>query len=521
MGAKRGRPPTGCPKFIDGVWVARILMPTGGRRPVPMPGIPEQDTDRAHALARTLAIRARDGGFVPESAQETVNEWVERWAKARQAKGLGTVGTDLGRYNKWIAPIIGTKPMAAVTRRDVELVVQALDRGVRADALAWKTARNTFGVLTKMFKDATQSKVLDLRVRDVNPARDVEGPDRGIERSGPYLFPSEFTAVMQCARVPVRWKRIFMLATYLYVRGGELEALEWNSVDFVHGYVLVHQSVDGKTGEVKSTKSKAVRKVPLEAALLPLLRRLHDEAGGEGRVVVMPPREEWAARLRKYLGWANCMRADLLADDATRRPISFHDLRHTGITWRAIRGDDPLKIQRGAGHTDFKMTGRYVNEAQTFEGRTFGVPFPEVPIEALSHFPNTVSTSGLSGGDNSIRSRFHDESQRPQRESKTEAAGPGVSAVVGESSQKQGSQEPPSGPAATTIVDKGGRAQSGTHGAEDRVEVDLERRIVEAEMDGRRTVANALARQLDALRRDRDLKPGNVVHLDSKRRRRR
>ena len=43
---KRGRPPTGCPKFIDGVWVARIIMPSRGRRPVPMPGIPEADRDR-------------------------------------------------------------------------------------------------------------------------------------------------------------------------------------------------------------------------------------------------------------------------------------------------------------------------------------------------------------------------------------------------------------------------------------------------------------------------------------------
>jgi integrase len=43
-------------------------------------------------------------------------------------------------------------------------------------------------------------------------------------------------------------------------------------------------------------------------------------------------------------------RADLFADDATRRDLSFHDLRHSGITWRAVRGDEPLKVQRAAGH---------------------------------------------------------------------------------------------------------------------------------------------------------------------------
>ena len=34
-------------------------------------------------------------------------------------------------------------------------------------------------------------------------------------------------------------------------------------------------------------------------------------------------------------------------DTGKRLPV--HDLRGTGLTWRAIRGDDPLKIQQRAG----------------------------------------------------------------------------------------------------------------------------------------------------------------------------
>ena len=274
--------------------------------------------------------------------------------------------------------------------------MQALDR---SGELSWKTATNVWGVVTKMFSDACRSKVLSLRCREDNPARDVEGPDRGVERSGPYLFPSEFSALMRCARVPARWKRIFMLSTYLYTRGGELQALEWNSVSFEHGYVLIHQSADSDTGVVKATKTKDVRKVPIERSLLPLLREMHTEAGGEGKatgtvVTAMPPREEWAERLRKYLGWAGVTRADLFADDATRRQISFHDLRHTGITWRAVRGDEPLKVMRAAGHDDLRTTQRYINEAQTFEGSSFGEPFPPVPLSLLSPFGNSGSNTG-------------------------------------------------------------------------------------------------------------------------------
>ena len=217
-----------------------------------------------------------------------------------------------------------------------------------------------------MMADSCRSKVLEIRVRDDNPARDVEGPDRGEERSGPYLFPSEFLALLQCERVPVRWKRIFMLATCLYVRGGELEALEWNSVDLEHGYMLVHQSADADTGAIKATKTKDVRKVPIEPALRALLEK------------------------------------------------SFHDLRRTGITWRAVRGDEPLKIQRAAGHDDLRTTQRYINEAQTFEGERFGEPFPSVPLATLSHFGRSF---GFSAVENARSPLFLRVDERPQRES--------------------------------------------------------------------------------------------------------
>ncbi len=110
----------------------------------------------------------------------------------------------------------------------------------------------------------------------------------------------------------------------------------------------------------------------------------------------MPPQCDWAKRLRKYLEWAGVARAEVFADDKTRRQIDFHDLRHTGITWRAIRGDDAKKIQRAAGHSGSAMTDKYINEAQTFEGRNFGDPFPKVPLSLLSNNgSNTVFQGGF------------------------------------------------------------------------------------------------------------------------------
>ena len=127
--------------------------------------------------------------------------------------------------------------------------------------------------------------------------------------------------------------------------------------------------------------------VPIEPNLLPLLEHMRDQASSEGRVITaLPPRESLAKRLRKYLSWAGVTRAEVFAEDETRRALNFHDLRHTGITWRAVRGDETLKVQRAAGHDDLATTQRYINEAQTFEGVRFGQPFPPVALSALVGF---------------------------------------------------------------------------------------------------------------------------------------
>jgi hypothetical protein len=92
--------------------------------------------------------------------------------------------------------------------------------------------------------------------------------------------------------------------------------------------------------------------------------------------------EDWARRLRKYLGWAGVKRAELFANDRTRKQITFYDLRSTGITWRAVRCDAPLHIMSAAGHEDFKTTQGYIREAEPLRAG-FGDVFPALPKELL------------------------------------------------------------------------------------------------------------------------------------------
>jgi integrase len=84
-------------------------------------------------------------------------------------------------------------------------------------------------------------------------------------------------------------------------------------------------------------------------------------------------------QLQRCLRLAEVKRAELLVTDRTRNAITFHDLRATGLTWAAVRGDDPLRIKQRAGHRTFSTTEGYIREAENLRDADFGTPFPPLP----------------------------------------------------------------------------------------------------------------------------------------------
>ena len=234
-----------------------------------------------------------------------------------------------------------------------------------------------------MTKDAVRSKRDDLRVRKDNPAADVEGPDRGDDVGEQFLYPSEILKFLACDAVPLRWRRIVALAVYLYPRDGELRSLQCRDFDFEHRTMRITRALNRRTGQAKATKGKRQRTVTLEPTILALLETMLGDREPDGLLVEdMPSERDMARGLRRWLLRAGVDRHALHHVTPTTRPIRFHDLRATGLTWMAVRGDDVLKIQDRAGHTDFATTQRYIRTAQQI-GTGFGSPFPELP-EALN-----------------------------------------------------------------------------------------------------------------------------------------
>jgi len=397
------RKPTGTVQWVDDRFKARITLKNGEREWVPLrKGLTEEE---ARAKAQALSERARRENRVKvqrlpgraDVATETLEEWCGRWLAAREARGHADTDNVRWSLGKYVWKRFGDDAMSDITRDDIESIVEDLDVLIANGDLSWKTAANVWSIITTMFDDAVSSKTRALRVRIDNPCLGVRGPDRGGSKVKNYLFPSEVLAVLSAKDIPLNDRRLVALATYLLVRAGELEALSWDDIDLEHGTVHIHLAIERKKDRETTVKTEVPRRNPLEPNLLPLLRAMHEESGGVGRVAP-PMLAKLAPFLRRLLERAGVKRPALFANTRTAKQITFHDLRATGVTWMAVRGDNPIAIQRRAGHKHFSSTEVYIREAETLSPETFGAPFPRLPQSLLGQPDDPESSSESSSG---------------------------------------------------------------------------------------------------------------------------
>lgn len=391
------KPLTGTIVWAGDHWKARVRMKDGSRPWVHLP--PELSEAQARDRAKRLARVARDRGVLKLTAGTTVNHptetlaaWCERWLASREERGYTSVVDDRGRLTAHVLPLFGTRYIREITPAHMEDLVAHLDAKVRRGECSWKTARNVWGVVTKMFSDACRSKNRALRVREDNPCTNVAAPDRGVHKIKVFLYPSEFLTLVSCEAVPLVFRQLFAVAVYLYARSGELRALRVEDIDLAHNTVHIHQSESQRREIVKATKTGIGRRFALEPEILPLLRALVGDRTEGPLFEYMPTERNLARALRLYLARAGVKRRELFDDCETRKNLTFHDLRATGITWLAVRGDEPLKIKSRAGHQTFSTTEGYIREAEHV-APGFGTVFPRLPTALVDWSGNGPAAS--------------------------------------------------------------------------------------------------------------------------------
>jgi integrase len=522
MSAAGGRPATGSVKWRRHAkpphrlqWHARITLADGSRPWIALdPSIAADDVAGARRCAAETSADFREHGHVRDSVRETVAEYAARWLASRE--GVIASNADSASHLRiHVLPVLGPLDMRAIGRDDIERFVAVLDKKVRAGEMSASTAGDRWGTLTKMFKDATFAKpATGLRCLTVDPTHNVRGPDDdGADKSLQFLYPSEFSQFMVCREVPRAWRRNVAIALYLALRDGEQRALQWSNVDLEHGVVTVAEVIDRKTNKRRDgTKgSNKIRMVPIPATLAPLLAAMKKASKGKGLVCPRSTTKHMARDLRRWLMVANVTRSQLHDDTTVNKPLRWHDLRATGLTWYAVTGRSSTEIRDIAGHTMTSMTDRYMRTAGVIRAGRFGEVFPPLPDPSDLV---AVGSASVSSRDDTPRAKYAKPMaymvEAPRIEGLTEDC---------ESSQIHVVPElPPS-----THSDETSRASRPFADAPmpsalpvtEPTDAELERGILDAVRIGLGDVARTLSAQLTERQRARV--PANVVDLDKRR----
>ena len=345
----------------------------------------EREGDTGELLAKNRANEART-----RMGSKALDAFAEHVFQRREGEGKRSVGRERRMWKARVSERLGSLDVASVSKDQIEDFRDYLDAEVRAriaggksDGISGKTAMILWTFVRMMFKEAVRCRDRSQRVRSDDPTLGVLPPLKSRPRRKTFIFPSEFSTLVSCDRVPLEWRELYAIGAYLYLRPGELRALTFEQVDLDAEVVSVVFAYDEEAEELKPTKTeKGQRDVPIPPALLPLLKQLRQRTSAAAPVAPLLAHvgdNKRAAFLREHLTLAGIDRSRLFEDSATTIRINFRSLRDSGITWEALAGTPIDRIQSRAGHEHIATTLGYVKAVEDLKGK-FGKPFPSLPF---------------------------------------------------------------------------------------------------------------------------------------------
>jgi integrase len=266
-------------------------------------------------------------------------------------KKPSTLPVDRGRFELHLRPLLGGKRADAITRADIERLLNDVMKGRTAASAPKKRrpgsiAKGGTGVAAQCVRlaSAILQFAVDRRIRSDNPARGVKvSPVRKMQR---FLSEAELGRLADALNreieaggnlFPVAAIRLLALTG---ARRSEIIQLRWRNVDFERQFLLLDDS---------KTREKVIHLSPPAIDILANLPRVAENefviAGGKAGQPFVGVDKVWD-RIRRSAGLQG---------------VRLHDLRHTfaSIGASASLG---LRIIGGLlGHTQAQTTQRYAH----------------------------------------------------------------------------------------------------------------------------------------------------------------
>jgi len=297
-------------------------------------------------------LEAADPRLTPTLA-ELAPKWLNRRKLTHKA-----AAEDGYRWHKHLAPWFGSRRPDEVGHQDIRAFAEAK----LADGLASGTVRVFVAILSSLYVD-----LVERGLARSNPAR---GLPRSLAR---LVRPSHDPATTPFLERLSDVRRVFLaleeplnigfaLGALGGLRPGEAFALRWPQVDFETGRIHVVESVTG------TTKDKDSRVVPIQNALLPVLKAWKLKTGGEG--LICPPLRADGSKIDKSTR-GEAIRAAVEVVGLARpgfgkpspdgKPQKLWCTRHTFASQWVMAGRSLEELKEILGHYSVVVTERYAH----------------------------------------------------------------------------------------------------------------------------------------------------------------
>ena len=322
------------------------------------PDNPRRSTAGGHSIegGRRLAPRGRvdwsglldieDPDRVP-----TISEYGREWLARRRARGVVSVRDDASRFELWIEEPLGELLLSELTAR---LVSRWLVRVTESD-LAPRTVRRVYQVLAGVMQSAALDGLIPSSpcYHGAQLPPDVDADPERLARAP--LTASECSRLMS-DEVPPPRRVLWSTAILTGARIGELGGLEWGDIDRSRrplAAIRIVRQLDSRTGELRATKTRIPRLVPVHRRLSFELRRWREGyaaiagvlASGSSPLLVNERGRRWTAYAAKKALERDCERLGI----SRHTP---HNLRTTFVTLcRNARRPPPRDLVRKITHT--------------------------------------------------------------------------------------------------------------------------------------------------------------------------
>ena len=339
-------------KRKDGRWVASIYLTEASGRRVRRT---VYGKTRAEALAALDELRAlqRSGRPVPPG-QLTLRTYLAEWLDLVVADRVrpSTLVAYRHYVERYLAPDLGDKKLAALTARELRIYLDSL----RRRGVGVRSIRYVHATLRTALEDAVRDELLQRNV-----AKLVRAPRQPAAEPQPYTV-EEAQQLLRSTRDD-RLHAMYVVLCFLGLRRSELLGLMWDDVDLDLGVIRIRRGLHRVATGLETLEPKTLRSRRSIPAPRPVLEALcvHRELQAAERDKLAGSWPDLGFVFTTPVGTPidprNCTRVVQRAcKDAGLRKVRMHDFRHGAVTIMLGLGVPPRTVMEIAGHSGLEMT---------------------------------------------------------------------------------------------------------------------------------------------------------------------